>query len=167
MSNKKLAKLHRQPDSTWAFLHKNFISLPDPLCSIFPEDVWEFIQRKADSRSTSTGFLVPCLSTTTAFVAGMHSSSTIQNRSNKMPLNLYTIFVGPPATAKSQALKDCASKPMSAPGSHFNQSEIWPGEVQEVKTATASANHLKIYGKEYTAWKEEVGEECTWRNIDA
>ena len=43
----------------------------------------------------------------------MHSSSTIQNGSNKMPLNLYTIFVGPPAT-KSQALKDCALKPMSA-----------------------------------------------------
>ena len=31
-----------------------------------------------------------------------------------MPLNLYTIFVGPPATGKSQALKDCTLKPISA-----------------------------------------------------
>ena len=61
MSNQKLAKLRRQPDSTWALLHKRLISLPDPSRSIFPEDVWEFIQTKADSLSTSTGFLVPCL----------------------------------------------------------------------------------------------------------
>ena len=32
-------------------------------------------------------------------------------------------------------------------GSYFNQSETWPEEVQEVKTATASASHLKIYGR--------------------
>lgn len=68
---------------------------------------------KADSLSTNTGFLVPCQLMTTAFIAGMHSSNTIQNGSNKMPLNLYTKFVGPPATGKSQALKDCVLKPMS------------------------------------------------------
>ena len=31
-----------------------------------------------------------------------------------MPLNLYSIFVGPPTTGKSQALKESAASPMSA-----------------------------------------------------
>ena len=31
-----------------------------------------------------------------------------------MSLNLYSIFIGPPTTGKSQALKECAASPMSA-----------------------------------------------------
>ena len=40
--------------------------------------------------------------------------TTLVNGSQEMPLNLYSVFVGPPTTGKSQALKECAVSPMSA-----------------------------------------------------
>ena len=116
MWSQKFSKLRRQPPSTWALLHKHLITLPDPSASIFPDEVWNFIKLKADSLSTCTGFLVPCLLKTTSFMAAMNSSSNVEFGTNRMPLNLYTIFAEPPATGggKSQALKACALNPMSA-----------------------------------------------------
>ena len=92
MWSQKFSKLRRQPPSTWALLHKHLITLPDPSASIFPDEVWNFIKLKADSLSTCTGFLVPCLLKTTSFVAAMNSSSNVEFGTNRMPLNLYTIF---------------------------------------------------------------------------
>ena len=112
MSNPRLAKLRKQPDSTWALLQKRLISLPDPFQTLFPDDVWSFIQKKADSLSTNAGYVATCLLTTTSFVGGL--GATLTNGSQEMPLNLYSIFVGPPTTGKSQALKECAASPMSA-----------------------------------------------------
>ncbi|KAJ7323143.1 hypothetical protein OS493_032146 [Desmophyllum pertusum] len=43
-------------------------------------------------------------------VAGM--TSTLSNGSQEMPVNLLTIYVGPPTTGKSQALKECAVSPI-------------------------------------------------------
>ena len=44
----------------------------------------------------------------------MDLGATLTSGSQEMPLNLYSIFVGPPTTSKSQALKECAASPMSA-----------------------------------------------------
>ena len=112
MSNSRLATIRKQPDSTWALLQKRLISIADPFESLFPEGVWKFIQNKADSISTNAGYVVASLLTTTAFVAGMTSKLSIGTL--EMPLNVFTIFVGPPTTGKSQALKECAVSPMSA-----------------------------------------------------
>lgn len=86
--------------------------MPDPFQTLFPDDVWSFIQKKADSLSTNAGYVATCLLTTTSFVGGL--GATLTNGSQEMPLNLYSIFVGPPTTGKSQALKECAASPMSA-----------------------------------------------------
>lgn len=99
MSNPRLAKLRKQPDSTWALLQKRLISLPDPFQTLFPDDVWSFIQKKAASLSTNAGYVATCLLTTTSFVGGL--GATLTNGSQEMPLNLYSIFVGPPTTGKS------------------------------------------------------------------
>lgn len=112
MSNSRLAKLRKQPDATWSLFQKRLISLPDPLENLFPHNVWSFIKQKAASLSTNAGYVATTLITTTAFVAGM--KTTLINGSQEMPLNLYTVFVGPPTTGKSQALKECAVSPMSA-----------------------------------------------------
>ena len=112
MSNSRLAKLRKQPDATWSLLQKRLISLPDPFESLFPHNVWSFIEQKAASLSTNAGYVATSLLTTTAFVAGMQT--TLVNGSQEMPLNLYSVFVGPPTTGKSQALKECAVSPMSA-----------------------------------------------------
>ena len=40
---------------------------------------------------------------TTAFIAG--SNSTLKTIAREMPLNIYSIFVGPPTTGKSQVIK--------------------------------------------------------------
>ena len=112
MSNPRLAKLRKQPDSTWALLQKHLISLLDPFQTLFLDEVWSFIQKKADSLSTNAGCVATCLLTTTSFVGGL--GATLTNGSQEMSLNLYSIFVGPPTTGKSQALKECATSPMSA-----------------------------------------------------
>jgi len=112
MSNSRLTKLQKQPDSTWALLQKRLIALPDPFEHIFQPQVWEFIQRKANSLSTNAGYVGTSLIATTAFVAGMET--TVIYGSHEMPLNLFSIFVGPPTTGKSQALKECAASPISA-----------------------------------------------------
>lgn len=39
-------------------------------------------------------------------------TSTLSNGSQEMPVNLLTIYVGPPTTGKSQALKECAVSPI-------------------------------------------------------
>ena len=49
---------------------------------------------------------------TTAFIAG--SSTTVSTETQEMPLNLYSIFVGPLTTEKFQAIKECAVSPMVA-----------------------------------------------------
>lgn len=112
MSNPKLAKVRKQPDSTWTLLQKHLISFPDPFQILFPEDVWTFIREKGHSLSTNAGYVATSLVNTTTFVAG--KTTTLVSGTQEMLLNLFSIFVGLPTTGKSQALKECTSSPLSA-----------------------------------------------------
>ena len=67
MSNQRLTKLRKQPDATWSLLQRRLIQLPDPFANLFPEEVWTFIQRKAESLSTNAGYVTTTLLTTTAY----------------------------------------------------------------------------------------------------
>lgn len=112
MSSSHLAKLRKQPDNTWALLQKRLIALPDPFEKLFLPNVWNFIVNKSHSLSTNPGYVSTSLITTTTFIAG--SASTLVTGTQEMPLNIYSIFVGPPTTGKSQAIKECAVSPMVA-----------------------------------------------------
>lgn len=112
MSTAPLTKLRKQPNSTWALLQKRLIALPDPFEQIFPAAVWNFILNKSHSMSTNPGYVSTSLITTTAFITG--STSTLTTATQEMPLNIYSIFVGPPTTGKSQAIKECAISPLSS-----------------------------------------------------
>lgn len=112
MSSQRQSKLRKQPNSTWALLQKCLISLPDLFEKLFPATVCNFIINKSNSINTNPGYVTSCLITTTAFKAG--STTTITTTTQEMPLNLYAIFVGPPTTGKSQAIKECAASPMTA-----------------------------------------------------
>ena len=112
MSTPRLTKLRKQPNSTWAQLQKRLIALPDPFEMLFPADVWSFILNKSHSISTNPGYVSSTLITTTAFMAG--TATTLKTATQEMPLNIYSIFVGPPTTGKSQAIKECAISPMAS-----------------------------------------------------
>ena len=112
MSTPRLTKLRKQPNSTWAQLQKRLIALPDPFETLFPVEVWSFILNKSHSISTNPGYVSSTLITTTAFMAG--TATTLKTATQEMPLNIYSIFVGPPTTGKSQAIKECAISPMAS-----------------------------------------------------
>ena len=112
MSTPRLTKLRKQPNSTWAQLQKRLIALPDPFETLFPAEVWSFILNTSHSISTNPGYVSSTLITTTAFMAG--TATTLKTATQEMPLNIYSIFVGPPTTGKSQAIKECAISPMAS-----------------------------------------------------
>ena len=103
MSTPCLTRLRKPPNSTWAQLQKRLIALPDPFETLFPAEVWSFILNKSHSISTNPGYVSSTLITTTAFMAG--TATTLKTATQEMPLNIYSIFVGPPTTGKSQAVK--------------------------------------------------------------
>ena len=41
-------------------------------------------------------------------------ATTLKTATQHMPLNIYSIFVGPPTTGRSQAIKECAISPMAS-----------------------------------------------------
>ena len=57
------------------------------------------------------GYLGLCLLTSTAYL--ISQNFLVRNGSQDMPVNLFTVFVGPPGTGKSQALKEGALQPMA------------------------------------------------------
>ena len=112
MSSSRLEKLRKQPDNTWTLLQKRLIRVPDSFENLFPPNVWSFIINKSHSLSTNPGYVSTRLITTTSFIAGL--ASTLVTTTQEMPLNIYSIFVGPLTTGKSQAIKECAVSPMTA-----------------------------------------------------
>lgn len=99
----KLAKVAKQHEVTWAQLNRRLISLPFNYDSLFPPRVAEFVKKKAASIGSCPGYLVPCL---------LANKSTIRCGPQEMPCNLFMVFVGPPGTGKSQALKEASLQPL-------------------------------------------------------
>ena len=120
MSSSKLIKISKQHENTWSQLHRRLISIPVSYQDVFPQDVFKFIRNQALSISSSIGYMVPCLLTTTAFVSGMNNSVIALSAEHEMPLNLYTIVVGPPTTGKSQSMRVCSVEPLIAVRDSFD-----------------------------------------------
>ena len=112
MSSSKLAKISKQHENTWAQLHRRLISLPFSYKDVFTDEVYSYIDNQAVSRSSSIGYMVPCLLISTAFVAGMNNSAVAVSPDHQVPFNLYSMIVGPPTTGKLQALGECALQPL-------------------------------------------------------
>lgn len=110
MASSKISRLKRQHENTWADLQRRLMCIPFDYSTLFPNNVFEFIQQSAVSMSSCIGYLVPCLLSTTSFVMGINS--LISNEDRCFPCNLYVMVIGPPATGKSQAMKYCAVDPI-------------------------------------------------------
>ena len=108
---------------------------------LFNDNGWEFLQKIAASLSTSVGYLVPCILTSTAFVAS--TGSLISHKQHEIPFNLYFIFVRPPSTGKSQALKEGANLPMSS----LIDSEDIPNFLLDKATSSGLAQTVADNGK--------------------
>ena len=106
----KLAKVAKQHEVTWAQLNRRLISLPFSYDALFTPTVGEFVKKKAASIGSCPGYLVPCLLATTAYLTA--GKSTIRCGPQEMPCNLFMVFVGPPGTGKSQALKEASLQPL-------------------------------------------------------
>ena len=100
MSSSKITKISKKHENTWAQLHRQLISPPFSYKDVFPEEVYNYIENQAVSRSSSIGYMVLCLLTSTAFVAGMNNSAVAVSQDHKVPFNLYSMIVGPPTTGK-------------------------------------------------------------------
>ena len=57
------------------------------------------------SVSSNVGFVVASIIATCAYIAGPHTKIFLCGR--KMLISVYTIFIGPPGTGRSQVLKEC------------------------------------------------------------
>ena len=136
MSAEKLRKIKKQPKNTWFTLHKRLIGLPDPLETIFDPDVATFVDLKAKSLSTNRGYLASCIITTTAFIAS--TICTIESFGATFPINMYSIFMGPPTSGKSQAIKDCNTSPVENLAEEFN----WGGVIISKCTSSALSKCL-------------------------
>ena len=148
MASSKLSKITKQHEKTWSLLHKRLMEMEFNFQELFNDNVWEFLQKKAASLSTSVGYLVPCILTSTAFVAS--TGSLISHKQHEIPFNLYFIFVGPPSTGKSQALKEGANLPMST----LIESEDIPNFLLDKATSSGLAKTVADNGKGFVVSPE-------------
>ena len=101
MSNSKIQRLNKQHESTWAELHKRLISMPFSYTEIFNPAVGEFVRNVSHSVSSSEGYFVPCLISTTAFLVG--TGSLIRER---RPVDAFKSLYGSYRTANDRKI-DC------------------------------------------------------------
>ena len=127
MSAEKLRKIRKRPKTTWFTLHKRLIGLPDPLDSLFDAEVGTFVDLQAKSLSTNRGYLMSCIITTTAFISS--TLCTIESFGTTFPINLYSIFIGPPTSGKSQAIRECSTSPIESLAEEFSWLKSFPGMV--------------------------------------
>ena len=148
MACSKLSKITKQHEKTWSILHKRLMEMEFNFQELFNDNVWEFLQKKAASLSTSVGYLFPCILTSTAFVAS--TGSLISHEQHEIPFNLYFIFVGPPFTGKSQALKEGANLPMST----LIESEDIPNFLLDKAKSSGLAKTVADNGKGFVVSPE-------------
>lgn len=108
----KLTKISKQHPRTWAQLHRRLITSTFDYGSLFSEPVSQFVRCKATSINSNMGYLLCALLTSTLFVLSMSVQLSTFTGFDSVP-NVYTIFVGPPSTGKSQAIKEAASGPLN------------------------------------------------------
>ena len=108
----KVKTISKQHPKTWAQLHKRLIPTAFDYGSVFSPSTSEFVLKKASSINSNAGYLISALLTTTLFVLSLSAKLTTYNGFQTI-LNIYTIFVGPPSTGKSQAFKAAASFPLN------------------------------------------------------
>jgi len=63
-----ILRLSRQKDATWASFHHQVSGINYNYDQLFPETVFQFLEPKAKSVGSSTGYLVPSLMTATSFL---------------------------------------------------------------------------------------------------
>ena len=82
---------------------------------IFSVSVSDFIKKKtstSQSVSSCEGYFIPSLITTTSFVAGVNS--IVVHKGQSIPLNMFSVIVGPQTTSKSAAMSQCCMNPLLA-----------------------------------------------------
>ena len=161
MYNVHLAKLRKQPDSTWALLQRRLISIPEPFEKLFPAPVWSLIHSKSNALSTNAGYVSTNLITTTAFLAG--TGSILHIGPQEIPLNIYSIFVGPPTTGESQVIKQCTSSGLVKTVAEEEKGFLLSAEIYDILYKLLKSDEENTTGDGQVLCQMFSGEEASYR----
>ncbi|XP_038065707.1 uncharacterized protein LOC119735838 [Patiria miniata] len=112
-------KISRQREETWCSLHQRLSSMEFDLQGVFPRPVATYVQTQADSLSTCAGYVLSSILTTVCFLISLQCD--VQLPHGKQKANMFTIFIGPPSTGKTQAIRAITTDPLLE---LFNQKDI-------------------------------------------
>ena len=103
-----------QTEETWSKLHQRLTSSDADLSKIVSADLLNFINLKATSIGTNSAYYLMSMITTLNFLASSKKTKMQLRGEHKLGLNIFSIFVGPPQTAKSPAFKDAVTDPLNS-----------------------------------------------------
>ena len=134
-----LKKINRQNASTWSKLHQRVSTIPFDYAQAMDATVLQFIKNKAKSVGSSVGFLMPAILTAVCYILSTKNVKVKLTEAFSQAVNLYTILVGPPSTAKSPAMKEGVTAPLE---------EVLENYSKTVVSNITSSGLTKLLSKE-------------------
>ena len=94
-SRRMSSRLENEGDESWAKVHHRVSELEFDYTSIFPANVFTFLNNTAMSVKTHIGYLVPSLFSTILYVVSLNSDLQIgTGPGKKVKPNTYTVVIG-------------------------------------------------------------------------
>ena len=119
-----LKKINRQNASTWSKLHQRISTIPFDFAQVMDARVLQFLENKAKSVGSSLGFLLPAILTTRCYVLSTKNVKVGLSETFSQVVNIFTILVGPPSTAKSPAMKEGVTAPLEEMLENFSKTLV-------------------------------------------
>ena len=132
-------KICRQNAVTWSRLHQRISAIPFDLSNAIDASVFTFLDNKAKSMGSCVGYLMPAILTTVCYLMSTKNVKVRLTEVFSQAVNLYTILVGPPSTAKSPAMKEGVTAPLE---------EVLGNAAKTVVSNTTSSGLTKLLSKE-------------------
>ena len=101
-----------QTEETWAVLLKRFIENDIKWNTILSENLFNFIHLKSTSVGTNISYFFLSMFTSISYMCSVKKCFIELADTHKVNFNLFSIFVGPPTSAKSPAFKYAVTDPM-------------------------------------------------------
>ena len=135
--------IHHQPDESFSLLSARFATNGMRYKDVLVENVLLFIRNIARSTNTNVGYLFSCVMTAINFIAAKSSCFLELRTSGKYKVNpnTYMIFMGPPTSGKSSAIKTGIMNPFKEIG--------LDDDILTTATTSALANMLVQNGSAF------------------
>ncbi|XP_066925005.1 uncharacterized protein [Clytia hemisphaerica] len=97
--------IKNQSDETWAVLLQRFIQSDIKWETILSQNLLNFIRVKSTAVGTNVSYFFLSFLTTISYMCSVKKSCIELSETHRINFNLFSIFVGPPTSAKSPAFK--------------------------------------------------------------